>query len=348
MKTIKILLFLAALFIGTISFAQSHNTTVGSSCKYAKNRCTNMEGCPQCAACNADDKKEKEAKVAEVKKRNEKIWADAKAKKDAEQKAYQDKIAADEKKRKSESGEVLINAQPASKTINNTSSVDGKTIVVSKKNFSTSTLYSKHSYNNKEDWTFIVDKVGDTILKSTEFSAWDWDKSSSSAIYLNSSAKNPPFNAVVVKFNSNGAYNLINSKGEKLLEEDNIVNIKYCGNNFFMYAIGDLNNPESFDHDSYNLIGEKVILYDFELKKKYYFNKIGGNENCPVNNRVQIKRESDLENTDSLFAFAHFICTHKLKNVGGYMITDDENFKIGIDRKLVMVGITHSLMYPHE
>jgi hypothetical protein len=115
MKAIKSLLIIVMLFIGTISFAQSHNTATGSNCKYAKNRCTNMEGCPQCAACNTDDKKEKEAKVAEVKKRNDKIWADAKIKKDAEQKAYRDKLAADEVKRKAESGNVVINGQSENK-----------------------------------------------------------------------------------------------------------------------------------------------------------------------------------------------------------------------------------------
>jgi Skp family chaperone for outer membrane proteins len=104
MKAIKSLLIIVMLFIGTISFAQSHNTATGSNCKYAKNRCTNMEGCPQCAACNINDKKEKDAKAEEIKKRNEKIWADAKAKKDAEQKAYQDKIDKEiaDKKRKEE------------------------------------------------------------------------------------------------------------------------------------------------------------------------------------------------------------------------------------------------------
>ena len=104
MKIIKSFLLVICLFVGVVSYAQSHNTAAGSACKYAKNRCTNMEGCPQCAACNLDDKKEKDAKVAEVKKRNDKIWADAKAKKEVEQKAYQDKINKEiaDKKRKEE------------------------------------------------------------------------------------------------------------------------------------------------------------------------------------------------------------------------------------------------------
>jgi len=104
MKIIKSFSLIICLFVGVVTYAQSHNTTAGSACKYAKNRCTNMEGCPQCAACNLEDKKEKDAKVAEVKKRNDKIWADAKAKKDAVQKAYQDKInkQAADKKRKEE------------------------------------------------------------------------------------------------------------------------------------------------------------------------------------------------------------------------------------------------------
>ena len=345
MKTIKSLVVLTLLLFSTITFAQSHNFDVNYNCKLNKKNSLNTEKYP-CPACEANDKKEKEAKEAEVKKRNEKIWADAKVKKDAEQKAYQDKIAADEVKRKAESGNVLINAQPSSKTISNIPTMNGKTTVLSKKNFSSSTLYSKSKYIDKENWTFIVDNVGDTIIKSTEFYAWNWDKRH--YLYLNKSVNDLPFNAVIVTFNSNGAFNLINSKGEKLLEEDNIVNIKYCGNNFFMYAVGDLNNPDSFYDNSYSLIGENVILYDFELKKKYVFKKIGDNENCRVNNRVQIGRESDLENTDSLFSFLRYKCTHKLKNEGGWMITDNENFKVGIDRKLVMVGITHNTLGTHK
>lgn len=100
----KNLIIITFLLLGINSYGQSHNTTTGSACKFAKNRCTNMEGCPQCAACNAEDKKEKDAKAAEVKRRNDKIWADAKAKKDAEDKAYRDKIAKEAayKKRKEE------------------------------------------------------------------------------------------------------------------------------------------------------------------------------------------------------------------------------------------------------
>lgn len=115
MKIIKSFLLVICLFVGFVTYAQSHNTTAGSACKYAKNRCTNMEGCPQCAACSTEYKKEKDAKIAEVKSRNDKIWADAKAKKDADQKAYQAKLDADNAKRKEESGNVLINAQKTSK-----------------------------------------------------------------------------------------------------------------------------------------------------------------------------------------------------------------------------------------
>ncbi len=106
MKNIIILTLL--LLVNTIGFAQSHDMSAGSTCKLIKTS-VNTES-HICPACAANDKKEKDAKIAEVKKRNDKIWADAKIKKDAEQKAYQDKLAAEafEKKQKEKEGKLII------------------------------------------------------------------------------------------------------------------------------------------------------------------------------------------------------------------------------------------------
>jgi hypothetical protein len=111
MKNIIIVSLL--LLVNTISFAQSHDMRPGSTCKLIKTS-VNTESMI-CPACATNDKKEKDAKNAEVKRRNDLLVAEAKAKNDAEQKAYRDKLAAD--KLKEGSGNVLINAQPTS-TIN--------------------------------------------------------------------------------------------------------------------------------------------------------------------------------------------------------------------------------------
>ncbi|WP_339660810.1 hypothetical protein [uncultured Polaribacter sp.] len=105
MKNIIILTLL--LLVNTIAFAQEHNMGAAFNCKLKKGN-FNTESYP-CPACAANDKKEKDAKNAEIKRRNDKIIADAKAKKETDDKAYRDKLAAD--KLKEGAGNVLINAQ---------------------------------------------------------------------------------------------------------------------------------------------------------------------------------------------------------------------------------------------
>jgi Skp family chaperone for outer membrane proteins len=100
MKNLTLIILL--LLVTKISFAQSHDMRPGSTCKLIKTS-VNTESMI-CPACAANDKKEKNAKNAEIKRRNDKIWADTKAKKDADDKTYRNKVDKEnaEKKRKEE------------------------------------------------------------------------------------------------------------------------------------------------------------------------------------------------------------------------------------------------------
>ncbi|WP_034917643.1 hypothetical protein [Gillisia sp. CAL575] len=144
MKSIKALSMMIILLVGPMAFAQSHNITAGSACKYAKNRCTNMEGCPQCATCTTEDKKEKEAKVAEVQKRNEKIWAEAAAKKEAEQKAYEAKLASEATENKRKEEQALADKKASDELRDKYQDIANKGIVKSDIKGSRSTLELKN------------------------------------------------------------------------------------------------------------------------------------------------------------------------------------------------------------
>ena len=305
MKTIKTLITIVTLLFSTISFAQTHNTTTGSTCKYAKNRCTNMEGCPQCAACDADDKKEKDAKIAEVKKRNDKIWADAKIKKDAEDKAYQDKIAADnaEAKRKAESGNVVINAQPTSVPNNNQtqkSKVENTGYKIDY--FYTNTRYYNFQdiYRSKEtNEGFLVN--GDTILNSNDYSGFY-----ANHIY---DENNFPPNIGIVRLNqkkiiplgdegkvtqeTNGydlispVFDLVNSKGERLLNDNSITLIMHFFDNYFLIGRGSI-NAEGYRTAYFS---DGVEIYNIQSKKAYRLEKRIYDNKTEIDNRLNYNKD---------------------------------------------------------
>jgi hypothetical protein len=136
MKNIIILTLL--LLVNTIAFAQEHNMGGNFNCKLKKGNFFNMEKHP-CPACEKNDKKEKDAKNAEIKRRNDKIWADAKAKKEADDKAYRDKIEKENAEAKLKSGNVLING-----TTKNSSSSNNSNIKDVEKKKDTTTTYSSN------------------------------------------------------------------------------------------------------------------------------------------------------------------------------------------------------------
>jgi hypothetical protein len=250
-----------------VTYAQSHNTAAGSACKYAKNRCTNMEGCPQCAACTSEDKKEKDAKVAEVKKRNDKIWADAKAKKDAEQKAYQDKLDADnaEAKRKSESGNVLINGQKTILT---------KTIIIPKKigiaNDNT-IMYGAGSYDILyQTFKGFKDEQGAILLENKD---WAGTYNLCDKSLTQSCIKG---NLGIVKIGdfkhywepNTYHYDIVNPKGEYLFNDKSIKSIEHINDGWLL--IGNFNSQNNF-------------LYNLDTKTKIKLENITED---PIYNRA--------------------------------------------------------------
>ena len=339
MKTIKTLLVIVTLLIGTISFAQSHNTTTGSTCKYAKNRCTNMEGCPQCAACDADDKKEKDAKIAEVKKRNEKIWADAKIKKDAEQKAYQDKLAADnaEAKSKAESGDVVINGQETDKNLNKGNMVNDTTSTVIKKTSSDKLRLYGTEIKNDDGLliTKILDQNDSLIIESSKFIASKWDDTTSEIpmnMIIIQELKQSKYNADYYNSNYYGYFNIINALGEKILEEEEINFLKYVGNGFFIYTYFESTYDESQKKRNLSTspesCGSKMVIFDIIKNKKHYFqpnNEYGENNSYCISHIASSTKNNDL----FLFRFIHFVRTEKW---GG----DYEHYVVKKDRSIIL------------
>ena len=118
MKTKKwiTLLLLISGFIGN---AQSHSTKADDYCKL-KGKRGNQLG--YCDACYAEDQKIAAAKLAEVKRNNEKIWADAQLKKEALEREREAKRLKDAKEAKS--GEVVINMPSSNTTSTTTKPVD--------------------------------------------------------------------------------------------------------------------------------------------------------------------------------------------------------------------------------
>ena len=212
------------------------------NCKLNKKNWQNSEKL-SCPACEANDKKEKEAKEAKVKKRNEKIWAYAKAKKDAEQKAYQDKIAADEVKRKAESGDVVINAQPI-KTIEKNETTSLKKA----ENTNNNTIMYGAGYYDDLYQTFkgFKDEQGATLLENKD---WSGTYNLCAKSLTQSCIKQ---NLGIVKigdFNhywhqNTYYYDLVNTKGEYLFKDKTIKSIEHLIDGWLL--IGNFNSQDNY------------------------------------------------------------------------------------------------------
>jgi hypothetical protein len=341
-NTIKLLFTIILLLAISNVKAQSHDMSPGSTCKLIKTK-VNSES-HICPACAAKDKKEKEAKVAENKRRDDAIVAKAKAENDARQAAFKEEQRLKQEQYKKERDEKVVIDFPKNNMQQNTNSgtktASENTILISKNDNSKSKLFSKTEYINNQRWSLILNEIGEVILKSTDFSGYDW-KENYLGINLNKMVNDIPNNLAIVYFGGSMEYNIINSKGEKQLDEKNITQIRYCGNNFFMYFTGNGTMLDKFVENSYRLADDKMILYDHQLKKKYVYEKIADNINCKINNRCQIGRISQLSVSESLFTFTREKCTHKLVNEGGSMVGEDEHYNVGLDRIPKQIGTTN-------
>ena len=278
--TLKLLITIVLLLTINSIHAQSHDMSPGSTCRLIKTA-VNSESriCPVCAA---EDKKEKAAKLAEDKRRIQVIWDKAAADKIAKDKAWKDKQLADAKN--AHSGEVYINGN--TNATNSIKATKGTTKIISKKGNSKSKLFPAKKHDL--EWlktSFILNEVGDTIINSTKWVACKWNRVMAK--------EDIPTDVIIVIYQSQEKYNsetynsltkerfaLINSKGEELLEEKRISYLNYVGNDFFVYAfvnendniLRDFNNNDE-DYIQDDGCGRTVVLFDYKLNKKYYFDE---------------------------------------------------------------------------
>ena len=102
-----------------------------------------------------------------------------------------------------------------------------------------------------------------------------------------------------------------------------------------MYFICGANN-NCFEN-SYSIGGDTMILYDYELNKKYVYQKVSDEKICPLSSRYQVGRESLLQSDEALFSFSHPVCTHQ-KDEKGWVISNTENIGVGKNRKPFLIG----------
>ena len=284
-QKIKTIILSVLLFTAIDSYAQSH-TFMPGWCRLAKSGKNQVQGESakfQCKVCDKEKEKEKDAKIAEDKRRADITSANYNAKKAALKKAADLKKAEDLKN--AHSGEVLINGNNFS--VNSVKTTKGKTKIISKKENSNSKLFSAKKLDLEGFTTsFILNENGDTIRSSSKWYACVWNRIISKA--------NIPTNVIIVLYQEQGkvmnskTYNwtkrerfaLINSKGEELLEEKRISYLNYVGNDFFVYTFVNDNDNILLDFNSDNLdylsdfgCGRIVVLFDYKLNKKYYFNE---------------------------------------------------------------------------
>jgi len=288
MKTTIKLLFTMLLLLAISNVqAQSHTFATGW-CKLAKSGGVKGESASlECQACNAKDKKEIEAKNVENKRRDDAIVAKAKAEKEAYENARKAKQVEDAKK--ANSGKVYINGN--TNNANSIKTTKGTTKLNLNKENSKSKLFpAKKLAKNGFETYFILNELGDTISNSTEKRAVNWNNDINKediptnviiVQYVGQGKYNP--NRDYYNFTTPGRYTLINSKGEELLEEKKINSMNYLGNDFFTYTVVNENEDLNYFYDyqyGNKGCGNTMVLFDFKLNKKYYFNTPSGRYSC--------------------------------------------------------------------
>lgn len=279
MKQILITI-LAVFFLNSVQ-AQSHIADANYGCRL-KPKSLNTEK-SLCPACQSIEKKEKEAKIAEDKRRADATVAKANAEKASRQRAAELKKAEDAKN--AHSGEVVINGNKQMETRGNSTKSDiGTTKWVSKKDNSSSKLFSAEK-NNKEGLatSIILTELGDTISTSTQMFGQKWNEKigkegiPTDAIIVQYIEQKKGQNSQHYNLRSYKRYNIINSKGDELLKEERINFINYCGNDFFIYTYfpenkhGDTYGIEYYGRTSSCQPSTVAVLFDYKLNKKYYF-----------------------------------------------------------------------------
>ena len=249
MKNLLILIFTICCWSN--SNAQTHNV-LSAHCKFSKAK-VDFEG-QVCVVCNNNDKKEKDAKLAEDNRRNQVAWDKAKADKIASENARKAKQLEDAKN--AHSGKVLINGN-GNVGVKNIPSNKISHINKLQKNY----FYSISRYDNSNSIPldyfnignngFIIN--GDTIFKKNEFKSCHGIAS----VPVNNNPEingyNFPPNIGIVILNEekiippgNGRTrsvrcaisDLVDSKGKRILNDDNISAILHFADDYFILLKG--------------------------------------------------------------------------------------------------------------
>ncbi|WP_276482296.1 hypothetical protein [Paraflavitalea pollutisoli] len=292
------LLVTLLLFTTNDILAQSHVTTTGSFCRYAKNSLRNKnvyaEGHTQCPACDAEDAKEAVARKAEDKRR-----ADAKAAERAaaalEKKRAEDALLKKKWEEANKGSTELAVTMPANKTTANVPSAVTPAVIngmaagylydegetdnqsVGKMSFSINQgernnqiykLYSDINYfvlNNKR------------ILDNDEFKVCIGVRRIPGGPQ-NNPTKFPPGVGIVILNETAGKHviaDLIDAKGERLLKDNNISTIVHFFGDYFILLEG-----EVFSHGGGTSYGfSDGVIYNYKTKQRYPLAKYGSKRN---------------------------------------------------------------------
>lgn len=234
--------------------AQTHQMGANYNCKLKKGN-GNTEGYP-CEACTAKDKKEKDAKIAEDKRRFAAAQAEAEAKKAASEKVRLAKLAETEKN--AESGKVYINGNK--NTVSTSSSAQPKLA----KNVTDNTIMVA-IYNSYTLVQGFENEKKEILVKNNE---WKETKTFSEI----SMTVNCPKNLGVVRLGDSYFnqfkdytyhYDIVNSKGEYLFNDKNIRSIYYINDGWLLIGV----------FESYN-----YYLYNLNTKNKILLNNLAGED----------------------------------------------------------------------
>lgn len=332
----KLLILIITICCWSNVNAQSHDMSPGSTCKLIKTS-VNSES-RVCPACAAKDKKEKDAKLAEDNRRNQAIWDKAKADKIANENAWKAKQLEDAKN--AHSGEVLINGN-ANVGVKNVSSSKISEINKLQKNY----FYSIDKYENNSSLLgyfrpnngFIVN--GDTILKNHEFKSCHGIASvplnnhpkinrynfppNIGIVTLNEEKISPPMDGRKVAV-SVPISDLVDIKGKRILNDNNITAILHFADDYFILLKGywyGWDNQFSF---------QEAEIYNYKTKEKYPLQKSNNGKtvdlssrtnNCDIVYRVN---EESLKPAESYKAFLVTRLDYKSQYVVYYINNDSK------------------------
>lgn len=282
-------LLVFTVFMGNIAKAQSHFTKC-VMCKYNKNYVPNAkygtEAPCACAACAKENEKERQAKIAENKRRQDVVIAKKKAEKEARDKAFAEEQR--KKQQEAKSGEVVINNTPSKPTNNSKVKQEKKNISIQKgimySNFSHSMYNLSRVYGGEgiRDY-FILN--GNPVLQG-KFRA---------CFSLASDAENNqkfPENIGIAALKKTKKTNfgdakeatticdLVNESGERLLKDDEITFIiHFYGEWFVLFKNGwsksYTRNPVTFeDADFYNFKTKERIPLKRNTDNNHYVEDI--------------------------------------------------------------------------